>query len=44
MKGKKRNSLKKTLLSRIIIYVAVIIIIITQISIKIDLLSLNASI
>lgn len=35
MKGKKRNSLKKTLLSKIIIYVAVIIIIITQISIKI---------
>ena len=31
---KKRKSLKKTLLSRIIIYVAVIIIVITQISIK----------
>lgn len=34
MKNKKRKSLKKTLLSRIIIYVAVIIVIITQISIK----------
>lgn len=34
MKAKKRKSLKKTLLSRIIIFVAVIIVIITQISIK----------
>ncbi|MCR5251522.1 MAG: methyl-accepting chemotaxis protein [Lachnospiraceae bacterium] len=35
MQNKKRKSLKKTLLSKIIIYVAVIIIVITQISIKI---------
>ena len=34
MKAKKRKSLKKTLLSRIIIFVAVMIVIITQISIK----------
>ena len=34
MKGKKRKSLKKTLLSKIIIYVAIIIVIITQVSIK----------
>ena len=34
MKNSKRKSLKKTLLSRIIIYVAIIIVIITQISIK----------
>ena len=34
MKPKKRKSLKKTLLSKIIIYVAIIIVIITQISIK----------
>ena len=34
MKAKKRKSLKKTLLSKIIIYVAVMIVIITQISIK----------
>ena len=34
MKLKKRKSLKKTLLSKIIIYVAIIIVIITQISIK----------
>ncbi len=34
MKSKKRKSLKKTLLSQMIIYVAIIIIIITQISIK----------
>ena len=34
MKEKKRKSLKKTLLSRIIIYVAIIIVVITQISIK----------
>ncbi|MCR5302304.1 MAG: methyl-accepting chemotaxis protein [Lachnospiraceae bacterium] len=35
MKTSKRKSLKKTLLSRIIIYVAIMIVIITQISIKI---------
>ncbi len=35
MKSKKRRSLKKTLLSKIIIYVAIMIVIITQISIKI---------
>ncbi len=35
MQNKKRKSLKKTLLSKIIIYVAIIIIMITQISIKI---------
>ena len=34
MKSGKRKSLKKTLLSKIIIYVAIIIVIITQISIK----------
>ncbi|MCR5002101.1 MAG: methyl-accepting chemotaxis protein [Lachnospiraceae bacterium] len=34
MKAKKRKSLKKTLLSRVIIYVAIMIVIITQISIK----------
>ena len=34
MKGKKRTSLKKTLLSKIIIYVAIAIVIISQISIK----------
>ena len=34
MKPKKRKSLKKTLLRKIIIYVAIIIVIITQISIK----------
>ncbi len=34
MKEKKRKSLKKTLLSKIIIYVAIIIVVITQISIK----------
>ena len=34
MKAKKRKSLKKTLLSKIIIYVAIMIVIITQISIK----------
>ncbi|MCR4851847.1 MAG: HAMP domain-containing protein [Lachnospiraceae bacterium] len=34
MKTKKRRSLKKTLLSQMIIYVAIIIVIITQISIK----------
>lgn len=34
MKASKRKALKKTLLSRIIIYVAIIIVIITQISIK----------
>ena len=34
MKTKKRGSLKKTLLTKIIIYVAVMIVIITQISIK----------
>ena len=34
MKPKKRKSLKKSLLSKIIIYVAIIIVIITQISIK----------
>ncbi len=34
MKTKKRKSLKKTLLSKIILYVAIIIVIITQISIK----------
>ncbi len=34
MKSKKRKSLKKTLLSQMIIYVAIIIVIITQISIK----------
>ncbi|MBR6395753.1 MAG: methyl-accepting chemotaxis protein [Lachnospiraceae bacterium] len=34
MKTRKRTSLKKTLLTKIIIYVAVIIIVITQISIK----------
>lgn len=34
MKAGKRKSLKKTLLSKIIIYVAIIIVIITQISIK----------
>ncbi len=34
MKAKKRKSLKKTLLTRIIIYVAIMIVIITQISIK----------
>ena len=34
MKQKKRKSLKKTLLSKIIIYVAIIIVISTQISIK----------
>lgn len=34
MKQKKRKSLKKSLLSKIIIYVAIIIVIITQISIK----------
>ncbi|MBR0434877.1 MAG: methyl-accepting chemotaxis protein [Lachnospiraceae bacterium] len=34
MNGKKRQSLKKTLLRKIIIYVSVIIIVITQISIK----------
>ena len=35
METKKRKSLKKTLLSKIIIYVAILIVIITQISIKI---------
>ncbi|MCR4641111.1 MAG: methyl-accepting chemotaxis protein [Lachnospiraceae bacterium] len=35
MKVKKRKSLKKSLLSKIIIYVAILIVIITQISIKI---------
>nr|MCR4717477.1 HAMP domain-containing protein [Lachnospiraceae bacterium] len=35
MKSKKRKSLKKTLVSGIIIYVAIIIVIITQLSIKI---------
>ncbi len=35
MKAKKRRSLKKTLLTKIIIYVAVIIVLITQLSIKI---------
>lgn len=35
MQKKKRKSLKKTLLSKIIIYVAIVLIIITQISIKI---------
>ncbi|MBR6159748.1 MAG: hypothetical protein IKQ40_05545, partial [Lachnospiraceae bacterium] len=35
MKTKKRKSLKKSLLSKIIIYVAIMIVIITQISIKI---------
>jgi len=34
MKTRKRKSLKKTLLSKIILYVAIIIVIITQISIK----------
>ena len=34
MQTKKRKSLKKTLLSRIIIYVAIVVVIITQISIK----------
>ena len=34
MKSRKRKSLKKTLLSKIILYVAIIIVIITQISIK----------
>ena len=34
MKERKRKALKKTLLSKIIIYVAIIIVIITQISIK----------
>ena len=34
MKSKKRTSLKKTLLSRIILYVAIMIVIITQISVK----------
>ena len=34
MRTKKRKSLKKTLLSQMIIYVAIIIVIITQISIK----------
>ena len=34
MQTKKRGSLKKTLLTKIIIYVAIIIVIITQISIK----------
>ncbi len=36
MKNKKRKSLKKSLLTRIIIYVAIIIVIITQISIKLE--------
>lgn len=35
MKAKKRKSLKKSLLSKIIIYVAIMIVIITQLSIKI---------
>ena len=34
MKTKKRQSLKKTLLTKIIIYVAIIVVVITQISIK----------
>ena len=34
MKVEKRKSLKKSLLSRIVIYVAIMVVIITQISIK----------